>query len=136
MAYANMSGRCRAEQKYMPFFGTVNERAFRKKIPNHRNIYKWCNAALWIFFSMKRARWRSRVLDFFQDSRIRVKDLKPDIRLFEGIPEMAHYSLPMGHFAMMTITWSRCENGPFYCKRRQKNGPYWHLCVYSNTWPF
>ena len=23
--------RCRAEQKYMPFFGTVTERAFRKK---------------------------------------------------------------------------------------------------------
>ena len=25
--------RCGAEQKYMPFFGTVTERAFRKKIP-------------------------------------------------------------------------------------------------------
>ena len=24
---------CGAEQKYMPFFGTVTERAFRKKIP-------------------------------------------------------------------------------------------------------
>ena len=32
--------RCRAEQKYMPCFGTVIERAFQKKIPNHRNIYK------------------------------------------------------------------------------------------------
>ena len=31
--------RCRAEQKYMPFFGTVTERSFRKKIPKHRNIY-------------------------------------------------------------------------------------------------
>ena len=42
--------RYRAEQKYMPFFGTVTERAFRKKIPKHRNIYKWHNGALWIFF--------------------------------------------------------------------------------------
>ena len=33
--------RCRAEQTYMPFFGTVTERAFRKKIPKHRNIYKY-----------------------------------------------------------------------------------------------
>ena len=32
--------RCRAEQKYMPLFGTVTERAFRKKNPKHRNIYK------------------------------------------------------------------------------------------------
>ena len=32
--------------------------------PTHRNIYKWHNAALWIFFE-KHARWRSRVLDFF-----------------------------------------------------------------------
>ena len=41
--------RCRAEQKYMPFFGTVTKRAFRKKNPKHRNIYKWCNATLWVF---------------------------------------------------------------------------------------
>ena len=33
--------RFRAKQKYMPFFGTVTERAFRKKIPKHRNIYKY-----------------------------------------------------------------------------------------------
>ena len=64
---------CRAEQKYMPIFGTVIERVFRNKIPNHRNTYKWCNAGLRIFFG-KRARWWSRILDFFfQDSRIRVK---------------------------------------------------------------
>ena len=31
---------CRAEQKYMPFFGTITERAFRKKNPKHKNIYK------------------------------------------------------------------------------------------------
>ena len=47
---------------------------FPEKNPKHRNIYKWRNAALWIF-SAKRARWWSRVLDFFQDSRIRVKGL-------------------------------------------------------------
>ena len=32
--------RYRVEQKYMPFFGTVTERAFRKKNPKQRNIYK------------------------------------------------------------------------------------------------
>ena len=60
--------RWRAEQKYMPFFGTVTERAFWKKTPKHSNIYKWQNAALWIF-SAKCARWRSCVLDFFRIHR-------------------------------------------------------------------
>ena len=46
---------CGAEPKYMPFFGTTTERDLRKKNPKHRNIYKWHNAALWIF-SAKRAR--------------------------------------------------------------------------------
>ena len=38
-----------AEQKYMPIFGTVTDRHFRKNLPKHRNIYKWSNATLWIF---------------------------------------------------------------------------------------
>ena len=54
---------CRAEQKYMPFFGTVTERLFRKKIQSTETYTNWFNAALWIF-SGKHARWRSRVLDF------------------------------------------------------------------------
>ena len=41
--------RCHAKQNYMPFFWTITERAFRKKIPKHRNIYKCCNDSLWIF---------------------------------------------------------------------------------------
>ena len=57
---------CRAEQKYMPFFGTITERDFRKKFQSMETYTKWCNAAF-------RIRRRSRVLDFFQDSRIRVK---------------------------------------------------------------
>ena len=36
-------------EKYMPFFGIVTERDFRKKNPKHRNIYKRSNATLWIF---------------------------------------------------------------------------------------
>ena len=53
---------------------TVTERDFRKIFPKHRHIYKWCNAALRIF-SGKRARLRSRVLNFFQDSQIRVNGM-------------------------------------------------------------
>ena len=46
--------RCRTEQKYIPFFGTVTERAFRKKIPKHGNIYEVMQCSG--FFSAKRAR--------------------------------------------------------------------------------
>ena len=35
--------------KYMPFFGTVTKRDFRKKIPKHRNICKWSKVMLLIF---------------------------------------------------------------------------------------
>ena len=55
---------CRAEQKYMPFFGTVTERHFLKKIQSTETYTNQFIAALgdgpafWIFF--------------FQDSRIRV----------------------------------------------------------------
>ena len=64
--------RCRVEQKYMPFFGTVTERAFRKKFQN-TGTYTNDTTIRSGFVSAKRVRWRSRVLDFFQDSRIRVK---------------------------------------------------------------
>ena len=42
---------CRAEQKYMPFFGTVAERVFWKKNPKHRNIYKSSQCCALDFFS-------------------------------------------------------------------------------------
>ena len=61
---------CRAEQKYMPFVGTITERAFWKN-SKYWNISKWCNAAVWIFSGITRS---VRVLFFFQDSRIRVKE--------------------------------------------------------------
>ena len=41
---------CRAEQNYMPFFGTITERAFRKKIPKHGNIYKLMQCCALDFF--------------------------------------------------------------------------------------
>ena len=44
---------CRAEQKYMPFFGTVAERVFWKKNPKHRNIYKSSQCCALDFFSRK-----------------------------------------------------------------------------------
>ena len=46
----------RAEQKYMPFFEIVTERAFRKKIAKHGNIYKMMQCCALDFFSAKRAR--------------------------------------------------------------------------------
>ena len=65
---------CRAEQKYMPFFGTVTERGFRKKNPKHRNIYKTLQCcALDFFFRKRRSVMIPRFGFFFQDSRIRVK---------------------------------------------------------------
>ena len=47
--------RYRAEQKYMPFFGTVTERAFRKKFQaqEHRQMMQRCALD---FLSAKRAR--------------------------------------------------------------------------------
>ena len=55
----------RAEQKCMPFFGTVTERALRKKSKARKHIK--INAMLRSgFFSGKHARSWSRVLDFFQ----------------------------------------------------------------------
>ena len=64
---------CRAEQKYMSFFGTVTERIFRKKIQS-TETYKNGTTLRSGFFPEKHAGSRSRVLDFFsQDSRIRVK---------------------------------------------------------------
>ena len=42
--------RYRDEQKYMPFFGTVTERAFRKKNPKHKNIYKSSQCCALDFF--------------------------------------------------------------------------------------
>ena len=65
--------RCHAEQEYMPFFGTVTERAFRKKnskAQEHVQIFSMLRSG----FSFLRnalgdgpAFWI-----FFQDSRIRV----------------------------------------------------------------
>ena len=46
---------CRAEEKYMPFFGTITERDFRKKIHSTETYTNWFNAALWIFFRKTRS---------------------------------------------------------------------------------
>ena len=95
---------CRAEQKYMPFFGTVAERHFWKKNPKHRNIYKSSQCCAPDFFSAKDARWWSRVLDFFsQDSRIRVngRSDRPDGSDQTG-PKMAKKALgKKGHFGIL-----------------------------------
>ena len=58
---------CPAEQKYMPFFGTVAERVLRKKIQSTETYENLVNAALRIFFPQNTLGlgigW-SRVLDF------------------------------------------------------------------------
>ena len=54
---------CRAEQKYMPFFGTITESHFRKKNPKHRNINKLMECCALDFFPQKTL--GDGVLDFF-----------------------------------------------------------------------
>ena len=66
---------CRAEQKYMPFFGTITERDFRKKIHSTETYTNWFNAALWIFFPQNTLGDGPAFWIFFQDSRIRVKEI-------------------------------------------------------------
>ena len=47
---------CRAERKYMPFFGTVTERAFRKKKSKAQEHMKMMQRPALDFFPAKRAR--------------------------------------------------------------------------------
>ena len=49
----------------VPLLTTLRDRHWARfpENPTNRNIYKWCKAAFWIF-TRKRARWRSRALDF------------------------------------------------------------------------
>ena len=71
-AYAKMTGDMPLRKKYMPLFGTVTGRAFRKKIQSTNHIL--INAMLRSgYFSENHARCRSCVLDFFQDSPMTVK---------------------------------------------------------------
>ena len=72
-----------AEKNICHFLGPSPSALSGKKFQNMGTYTKWCNAALWIF-SAKRARWRSRVLDFFSrihgsglSSTIRYSNLKP-----------------------------------------------------------
>ena len=45
---------CRAEQKYMPLFGTVTERVFRENIQSTETYTNRYNAALCFFFRKTR----------------------------------------------------------------------------------
>ena len=56
----------------MPFFGTVTERAFRKKIPKHGNKNKMMQRYALDFYSINTLDDRPAFWIFFQDSRIRV----------------------------------------------------------------
>ena len=60
----------------MPFFGTVAERVFWKKIQTTETYTNLLNDALWIFFRKTRSVMVPRFGFFFQDSRIRVKPSK------------------------------------------------------------
>ena len=71
MTYANLSRHMPYRKNYMPFFGDRYRARFPEKIPKHGNIYKLMQRyeyALDFFF-----RKTPSVLNFFQDSRIRVK---------------------------------------------------------------
>ena len=69
--YANMCGTIPCWTKIYAIFWDRHRARFPKKIPKHRNIYKWFNAKLWIFFRETRPVTVPR-FGFFQDSRIRV----------------------------------------------------------------
>ena len=58
----------------MPFFGTITERDFREKNPQHRNIYKLIQCCALDFFPQNTLGDGPAFWIFFQDSRIRVKD--------------------------------------------------------------
>ena len=69
---------CRAEQKYMPFLGPSPSAISGKNSKAWENIQNYAMLRSG-FFSVERARRRSRVLNFFfQDSRIRVNRLNID----------------------------------------------------------
>ena len=57
----------------MPFFGTITERDFRKKIQSTETYTKSCNASLRIFFPENTVGDGPVFWIFFSDSRIRVK---------------------------------------------------------------
>ena len=59
--------RYRAEQKYMPFFGSVIERAFRKKIPKHGNIYKMMLRNGIDFWSLGRTPYRASLVSYSEN---------------------------------------------------------------------
>ena len=66
----------------MPFFGTITERDFRKKNPQHRNIYKLIQCCTLDFFPLNTLGDGSAFWIFFQDSRIRVKcEIKMETRI-------------------------------------------------------
>ena len=57
----------------MPFFGTVAESVFWKKIQSTETYTNLLNVALWIFFPQNTLGDGPAFWIFFQDSRIRVK---------------------------------------------------------------
>ena len=73
-----------AEQKYMPFFGTVTERDFRKKIQS-TETYTNGTTLRFGFFPQNALGDGPAFWIFIQDSRIRVKDF--DIIFFSGFCE-------------------------------------------------
>ena len=78
--------RCRAEQKYLPFFGTVTERTFRKKF-QITGTYTNDEMLRSGFFPRET---RSVTVPFFQDSRIRVNRYMLQYRIYPKIQFCSH----------------------------------------------
>ena len=74
MAYANMGGNMPCWTDIYAIFWYYYRAWFVGKNLKHGNIYELIQCCALDFFSAKHARWWSRVLVFFQDSRIRVND--------------------------------------------------------------
>ena len=66
---------CRGEQKYMPFFGTVTERDFRKKIQSTETYTNDATLRSGFFFPENTFDDGPAFWIFSHDSRIRVDDI-------------------------------------------------------------
>ena len=126
------NGICQYERRYTVlnknichFLGPSPSAISGKKIQIMGTYTKWCNAVLWIF-SAKRARWWSRVLDLFQDSRIRVKHNAINCRY-----SMTHSYLDYAKFSTILNVTSRPNPKIF---EESKGSEWWVVISYDLCW--
>ena len=90
LAYANMKGDMPCLTKICAIFWDRHRARFPEKIQSTETYTNDATLRSGFLFSAKRARWRSRVLDFFQDSRIRVKSYWLVVNMFYSIEQNSY----------------------------------------------